>query len=451
VKVATQEIENSQVVLDIEVEDERFEKAVDQAYRRIVNRINVPGFRKGKAPRALVERMVGREALVEDAVEKLVPEVVEAAVKEHDIKMVARPSLEIVSTEPLQVKATVPVQPKVELGDYRSLKIEREPVTVEDEQVDKVLERLRESNATWEPVERPIAQGDRVAIDLKGDVGETSLVDAKDAEYVVDPEGPEPAPGFAAELVGMEAGQERTFTLTLPEDYRNRELAGKSAEFSVKLHWVKERKLPELDDEFATTVGDEYETAAQLREAVHKQILDSEEATRARAHEDEVVQAVVDQSRVELPPQLIEEEAQRTLEQLASSLERQGIPIDQYLRFTNKSEAQLRSELTAQAERSVRRSEVLDAVAKAEEFEVTDDEIRAEVAGLDADAANSDRLLRTILASPTARERVASVIRQRKAARMLMHVVGGLPEEDATDTAEAETATAAEEPGDTSS
>ena len=181
-KVATQEIENSQVVLDIQVEDDRLQKAVDQAYRRVVNRINVPGFRKGKAPRALVERMVGREALVEDAVEHLVPEVVEAAVKEHELKMVARPRLEVVSTEPLQVKATVPVQPQVELGDYRSLSIPGEPATVEDEQVEKVIERLRESHATWEPVERPVAMGDRVAIDLRGESDGQVLIDSKDAE-----------------------------------------------------------------------------------------------------------------------------------------------------------------------------------------------------------------------------------------------------------------------------
>ena len=191
-KVAAQEIEHSQVVLDIEVEDERVERAVNQAYKRIVQRINVPGFRKGKAPRALVERMVGREALLEDAVEQLVPEVVEDAVKEQELVMVARPSLEVVSTQPLQVKATVPVQPKVELGDYKSLKIEATPAEVTDEQVDRVVERLQESNATWEPVERAAELGDRVAIDVLAKAGETTVMESKDAEYVVSADGPQP-------------------------------------------------------------------------------------------------------------------------------------------------------------------------------------------------------------------------------------------------------------------
>ena len=237
-KVAAQEIEHSQVVLDIEVEDERMERAVDQAYRRIVQRINVPGFRKGKAPRALVERMVGREALVEDAVEALVPQVVEDAVKQQSLVMVARPSLEVVSTQPLQVKATIPVQPKVDLGDYQSLTVEATPAEVTDEQVDAVVNRLRESNATWEPVERAVELGDRIAIDLLAKAGETTVMESKDAEYVVQTEGPQPAEGFAEALVGQAVGETRTFTLKLPEEHREKELAGQDAEFTVTVNWV---------------------------------------------------------------------------------------------------------------------------------------------------------------------------------------------------------------------
>jgi trigger factor len=429
VKVAAQEIENSQVVLDIQVEDERLAKAVDQAYRRIVNRINVPGFRKGKAPRALVERMVGREALVEDAVEHLVPEVVEAAVKDQELKMVARPKLEIVSTEPLQLKATVPVQPKVELGDYQSLEIERSEATVDDEQVESVLTRLRESHATWEPVERPVAQGDRVAIDVRGEANGQVIIDSKDAEYVVDPAGPQPAPGFAEHLIGMEPETERSLELTLPEDYRTRDLAGQPARFTVTVHWVKERRLPDLDDDFASTVGTEYETIDQLRESIRRQLLEREESARRSEHEDAVIRAVVDQARVEIPPQLVEDEADRILEQFARTLDRQGIPLQQYLRFADKSEAQFRTELLAQGEQSVRRSEVLNAVALAEGLEATDDEIREEVARAASDAAEAERLARTALARPEARERLAAVLRQRKAARSLLKTVGGIDDE----------------------
>ncbi len=434
-KVAAREIENSQVELDIQVEDERFEKAVDQAYRRIVQRVNVPGFRKGKAPRALVERMVGRQALVEDAVEHLVPEVVGAAVKDQALKMVARPRLEVVSTEPLQVKATVPVQPTVELGDYSTLKIEREAARVDDEQVDSVIERIRETHATWEPVERPVQLGDRVTIDVHGEADGQTVVDGKDAEYVVDPEGPEPAPGFAQHVVGMAPDEERSFVLTLPEDYRTRELAGQAARFTVTLQGVKERNLPELNDEFAATVGTEYETMDQVREGARSQLQERDEQTKRAAHEEAVFQAVIDQAKVEIPPQLVEEEAQRILDQLAQSLDRQGIPIQQYLRFTNKSEADLRAELMVQGETSVRRAEVLNAIARAEALDVTDDEIRTELASAAGDAAEAERLERAALTRPEMKERLASVLRQRKAAQYLMKTVGGVPDPEPTATA----------------
>jgi trigger factor len=321
-------------------------------------------------------------------------------------------------------------------------------MTIEDEQIQSVLDRLRESHATWEPVERAVQNGDRVAIDVHGRVEDTTLVDSKDAEYVVDAEGPQPAPGFADQLVGMKIGEERSFTLTLPEDYRRRELASKAAEFTVTLHGVKERRLPEVDDEFAKTVGDEYETADQLREGIHKQLLESEEQSRAREHEESVIRAVVDQATVELPPQLAEEESQRLLEQLSNSLDRQGITIEQYLRFTGRQEPQLREELRAQGERSVRRSEVLNAVARAEGFEAGDDEVRQELVGAETDPAEIGRLER-LLESATVRERVAALLRERKAARFLLETVGGVKLDEGAVAEEVEAEPVAAESGET--
>jgi trigger factor len=435
VKVATQEIENRQVVLDIVVEDEQVEKAVDQAYRRIVQRLNVPGFRKGKAPRALVERMVGKEALLEDAMEHLVPRVVQDAVKQQDLKMVARPTLEVVSTQPLQVKATVPVEPKVELGDYRSLSVPLEEPDVDDDQVEGVVERLREANATWEPVERPVRLGDRVAIDVTGKVGETVIVDSKDAEYVVDPEGPQPAVGFADEIVELQPEEEKTFTLTLPEDWRNKEQAGQEATFTVRVHWVKEKKLPELDDAFASTVGDDYETMEALRAAIRKDLTDRQAATLRNDHADKVLEAVVEQAKVEVPPQLVQEEADRILQEYARSLEQQGIPLQQFMRLTNKTEESLRAEMLAQGEKNVRRTEVLNAVADAEGIEVSDEQVRDELLRDLSDAPNAERLVRDALKREGVRDRVAAIIRRRQAARILMQTVGGI-DPDAEDAAD---------------
>ncbi|MGE3911731.1 MAG: trigger factor [Chloroflexota bacterium] len=425
-KVAAQEIENSQVVLDIEVEDERLERAVDQAYRRIVQRINVPGFRKGKAPRALVERMVGRAALVEDAVEQLVPQVVEDAVKQQELQMVARPNLEVVSIEPLQVKATVPVQPKVELGDYKSLSIEATPAEVTDEQIDAVVTRLQESNATYEPVERAVEMGDRVAIDVLAKSGETTVMESKDAEYVVDAEGPQPADGFADALIGQAAEETRTFTLKLPEDYRNKDLAGQDAEFTVTVNWVKAKIVPPLDDDFASVVGTEFESMDALRAAIKENLSAREEHERRVAHEEKVVDSVVEQASVDLPPQLVEEEAGRLVQQLAQNLERQGIPLQTYLRFTQKTEEQFRAEMMAQAERSVRRSEVLNAVALAEGFTITDDEIREQLTASLDDTNESRRLIRDSMRRPEVKERFAASMRRERAVRFLLETVGGV-------------------------
>ncbi|MFN8635875.1 MAG: trigger factor [Chloroflexota bacterium] len=425
-KVAAQEIEHSQVVLDIEVEKERLDKAVDQAYKRIVQRINVPGFRKGKAPRALVERMVGREALVEDAVEQLVPVVVEDAVKQQELKMVARPNLEVVSTEPLQVKATVPIQPKVELGDYKSLKIEATPAEVTDDQVERVVERLRDSHATWEPVERAVEQGDRVAIDVLAKAGETTIMESKDAEYVVDPEGPQPAEGFADAIVGMAAEESKHVTLKLPEEYRDKDLAGQDAEFDLTLHWVKAKILPPLDDDLPSVVGTEHESLQALRDAIKANLSAREEHERRMAHEEQVVNSVVEQATVDPPPQLVEEEAGRHVQQLAQNLERQGIPLQSYLRFTQKTEEQFRAEMMAQAERTVRRSEVLNAIALAEGIEVTDDEIREQLtAGLE-DTNENRRLIRETMRREAVREQFAASIRRERAIRMLLETVGGV-------------------------
>lgn len=425
-KVAAQEIEHSQVVLDIEVESERLDKAVDQAYKRIVQRINVPGFRKGKAPRALVERMVGREALVEDAVEQLVPVVVEDAVKQQELKMVARPSLEVVSTDPLQLKATVPVQPKVELGDYKSLKIEATPAEVTEDQVERVVDRLRDSNATWEPVERAAELGDRVAIDVLAKAGETTIMESKDAEYVVDTEGPQPAEGFAEAIVGMAAEESKQVTLKLPEEYRNKELAGQDAEFELTVHWVKAKILPPLDDDLPSVVGTEHESLQALRDAIRANLSAREQHERRMAHEEEVVNSVVEQATVDPPPQMVEEEAGRHVQQLAQNLERQGIPLQSYLRFTQKTEEQFRAEMMAQAERTVRRSEVLNAIALAEGIEVTDDEIREQLTvGLE-DTNENRRLIRESMQRPAVREQFAASIRRERAIRMLLETVGGV-------------------------
>jgi trigger factor len=420
------------MLVNIEVEEERVEKAMDQAYRRLVGRINVPGFRKGKAPRALVERMVGREALLEDAIEILVPSVYQEALHSEGIRPAAQPRFEVVSVSPLQVKATVPLQPQVKLGDYRSIRVTPDPTDVTEQDVQEVVNQVRESHAQWTPVERAVQLGDRVSLDLRAMVGERTLLDSKDAEYVVDPDGRQPAPGFADQLPGMSAGETKDFTLTLSPELSDEELAGKEAAFSVALHGVKEKQLPDLDDAFVSGLGQRLESVQQLQDEIRKDLQARKESASRSKLEQEALDAAVGGSTIELPPQLVEEETEHLRERFARNLDRQGITVEQYLRFARKNEAEFRAELAAEAEADLKRTFVLRAIADAENIEVDDSEVDEEIRRMGTDTPDSQRTVKNALARPETRERVRAVLRERKAVRRLVDIAVGAQEAQAT-------------------
>jgi trigger factor len=370
VKVSSTELPSRQVSLEIEVEKDRLDRAIDEAYRRLAGRVDVPGFRRGKAPRSMVERMLGHDRIVEEALDRLVPDVVNEAMQQENVEPYTRPRVESIEFDPLRVKAVVGLAPKVELGDYKAgLHITRDEPQVGEKEIDTVIERIRASYAQWAPVERAVQLGDRVGIDLEASLEdrEQPLMDSKDAEYIVDPEGAQPAAGFAEQLVGMQAGDEKGFTLTMPDDYREKDVAGKPADFQVNLHWVKERELPEVDDEFAQQVGD-YTDVAALRSAVELQLRKSEEDRVRDKVEDEAMSKLVELSSIEFPPQLVDFQTQLMLDQFKTNVERQGLQLNQYLRLVGKEQDAFEQEIREQAETRVRRSLALDAFADAEQI-----------------------------------------------------------------------------------
>jgi trigger factor len=381
VKVSSTELPPRQVSLDIEVDKDRLDRAMDDAYRRLAGRVDVPGFRRGKAPRPMLERLIGHDRIVEEALDRLVPEVVTEAMQQEKLEPYTRPRVESIEFDPLRLKAVIGLAPKVELGDYKqSLKITPDQPQVGDEQVDDVVQRLRESHGQWVPVERAVQTGDRVAIDLKATIAEREqpVMDSKDAEYVVDPEGAQPAPGFADQVVGMSPGDQKKFTLSMPEDYRDNEVAGKAADFEVTLHWVKERELPGLDDEFAQQVG-EYADVAALRTAIDAQLRQREDERVREKLEEEAMSKLVEISTIEYPPQLVELQAQHMLDSFKNSVERQGLQFAQYLRLIGKEQDAFEQDIRTEAESRVRRSLALDAFATAEHIDGadTDDESRS--------------------------------------------------------------------------
>jgi trigger factor len=427
VKVSRTELPPRQVSLAIEVEQERVERSMEQAYRRLAARVDVPGFRRGKAPRPMIERYIGRDRIVEDALDHLVPEVVNEAIEQEGVAAYTRPRVESIDLDPLRVKAVVPLAPRVELGDYkRQLRVAAEEPNIEPDQVDSVIERLRESYAQWVPVDRPVQIGDRVGIDLRGVVTGSGrqLLDSKDAEYVVDPEGAQPAPGFAEQLVGMTAGDNKAFSLVLPEDYREPELGGQPVEFTVELHWIKERELPAVDDELAQQVGD-YPDVATLRSTIASQLRQREEERIRQQLEESALDKLVELSTVEFPPQLIEHQTDHMLEQFTRNVEQQGLQLEQYLRLTGKDADGLRQEVRGEAETRVRRSLALDAFADAEQIDVQEQEIEEEVRRAAAGASEREAVERLALANPNTLARVREVTRERKALARLVGLATG--------------------------
>jgi trigger factor len=428
VKISTQALESSQVLLEIEVEQPRVERALDEAYKRYAQRLDIPGFRRGKAPRPLVERLVGRESLLEAAIERLVPAVYREAIVEAGLHPIEEAQVQIVEMEPLRIKATVPVRPQVRLGDYRSLRRELQVPPVSEEQVEQLIAQLREAYATWVPVERPAQLGDRVALDVRGTVGERVLLDRRDVEYVLREEDQRPLPGFAAALVGLAADSERTFTLRVPADFADAEVAGQEAAFTVRLHWVKEKQLPAVDDAFASTVGT-FNTVEELRAHLRDELAARAAAEARERLAEEVVEAVVGAASLELPPQAVEKQAERLREQLADLLDKQGATIEQYLQLTGKTAAALDEELRERARRELARTFVLDAVADAEQITVDPVEVEAELRRVTSGRADAPRALRAALNNRQLRERVELALRERKAIARLVELATREPAE----------------------
>src|SRR5438105_866185 len=380
----------------------------------------------------MVERLIGRDRIVEEALDQLVPDVVTEAIQQEKVEPYTRPRVESIELDPstrtegtgLRLKAVVGLAPKVELGDYKGdLRVSSEQASVTDEQIDGVIQRLRESYSQWAPVERAVQLGDRVGLDLLATVEDLPkpLAESKEAEFVVDPSGAQPAPGFADQLIGMRPGEEKTFTLTVPEDYREQSFAGKPAHFTVTLHWVKERELPALDDEFAQQLG-EYSDVAGLRAGIESQLRAREEERVREQIEEAAMSKLVEISSIEFPPQLVDHQAQHMLETFTRNVEQQGLQMAQYLRLVGKEQETFEQELRVQAESQVRRSLALDAFADAEKIGVDQHEIEDEVHRAAAGTDEATAMERLALANPSTMQRVQEVTRERKAMARLVEL-----------------------------
>jgi len=426
VKVTRDKIENSQAFLTVEMETPEVEASLEAAYQRLVKKANVPGFRKGKAPRAMLERYIGKESLLEDALNSLIPRACEDALKEQEIEAFARPAVEITQTEPLVFKATVPLPPEVKLGDYHSIRLKPEPVASTKTEVASVIEQLRHQQATWEPVEREIGFNDLVVFDIESAASGKPFISQKGAQYQVIEKYPAPLPGFAEQLVGIKRDEEKEFTLQIPNDYPDKELADKEASFKIRVSEVKQERLPKLNDEFAKGIDPKFKTLDSLRAQVANNLKLRAEEKAKRDFEERVIEAVVNLSEVEFPPLLVEMEISHLLDQQLRHWRESGRGLEDYLASINKTEEELREELRPVASKRVTRSLVLGKISEGEKIEISGSEIDSEIEDMIKGAAEGKGgELKKLLNTPQSRESLEQLLVRRKTIQRLVDIARG--------------------------
>ena len=382
--------ETNHGVLTFTISQEQIKPALDRVFNSVKKDIAVPGFRKGRIPRAIFNQRFGEEALYQDALNALLPEAYEAAVTEAGIDVVAQPQFDVESMEKGQdwtIKAEVVTKPEVKLGAYKDLEVTVEASKeVTDAEVDERIERERNNLAELVLKDGPAADGDTVVIDFVGSVDGVEFDGGKGDNFSLGLGSGQFIPGFEEQLVGHAAGETVDVVVTFPEDYQATDLAGKEAKFVTTIHEVKEKEVPELDDELAKDIDEEVETLDELKEKYRKELAESKEEAYNDAVEAAAIDlAVANAEIVELPEEMVHEEVHRAVNEFLGNMQRQGISPDMYFQITGTSQEDLHKQYEADAESRTKTNLVVEAVAKAEAFDASEEEIEAEVASLAAD------------------------------------------------------------------
>lgn len=383
-KVSRENGENQQIVLTIEAPAEEWNKAVAQAAKRIAKEVNIPGFRRGKAPRHIIEQRIGKEALIDEAYEKFGPQVFDKALAEEKLELASYPDFERVQAEegkPFILKATITPKPEVTLGEYKGLKIEKKVEEVTDETVDQHIDKMRDrkSQMVDAPEGSEAKMGDLTTIDFKGFVDGEAFEGGEGNDYPLRLGSGSFIPGFEDQLVGMKVGEERDVKVTFPENYHSENLSGKEAVFHCKLNKLKNKVLPELNDEFVQQASI-FKTVDELKKDVREKL---EKAAESKAENDRRVAAIdkaAENASIDIPEVMVEDRIDQMLREFAMRLEQQGMKFEQYLQLSGGDMTKLRDQYRETAEKNVRTDLMLEAVAKAENIEVSDEDIRTEIA-----------------------------------------------------------------------
>ncbi len=419
-KVSTEDMENRQIALNIEAEEVELDKSLEEAYHHLVKEISIPGFRKGKAPRAILEQHIGRNNLLGEALEHLVPRLYKQAIENQGLEPIAGPEIEIIQTEPVVFKAIVSLKPEIKLGDYHSIKLEPEPVKVGKKEVAAAVERIREGQGAWVPVDRPVELDDLVNMDIEANVEGKTWLNHKGIMYEVDKDSRSPVLGFASQLRGAEKNKEKTFSLTIPDDHQIEEMRGKEGTFKVTITEVKEKQLPELDDELAQSAG--YDNLEAMKKKVAADLRTQAEDRSRLELGRRALDALVEISEVNYPPILEYEEITGLLRDEA---QRFGFrePAD-YLKKANKTEEELKQELRPVAKKRLTQGLVLGKLAEEERIEISPSEVDNKVSEI-TDGAEDKEKASQFFSLPQVRQSIEQSLHTQKTMDRLLEIATG--------------------------
>jgi len=424
-EIKTEPLENRQLRLTIELDDEQTEQAMQRAARNIAKQVNIPGFRKGKAPYELVLKRYGEDTIRQEAADDMVEKVYREALEQEGIQPYAPAALEI-TLNPITFKFTIPLRPTVDLGDYRDYRLKPQKIKITKKEIQQALEEIREQNAILELVERPVALGDGAVIDVAGwtDDG-TEILQVDDVRIILDAASTDPAPGFAEEIVGMKAGEERTFTLLLSGDFPQEELRGQEAEFSVSLKEVYDSTLPDLDDDLARAVGN-FDSFKELEAHVKEQLHQKAQQEADDEYAAQVLEAIIEQAQVEYPPVMLQETLDDMSEEFEQKVKRETrLSLEDYLRLQNKTLEEIQEGWKPSAESRLKRALVLGDVVEMEEIEVNEEEIRAHIEQISAPWGVRAEEMRASLNSDQSRNTITRYLLAQKAVQRLVAIARG--------------------------
>jgi trigger factor len=424
-KVSTEDLENCRIALNIEAEASELDKSLDEAYHHLVKEVFVPGFRKGKAPRAVLEQHIGKKTLLEEALEHLVPQLYRQAIESKDIRPIAEPELEITQTEPLVFKAIVSLKPEVKLGDYHGIRLDASPqVEVTENEVGDAMEEFRKEQGAWVPAGRPSQLGDLVTINIQADVEGKPWLNHKDILYEMNKDSRSPVPGFASCLEGTEKNKEKTFNLTIPDDYPIKEMRGKEGSFKVTVTEIKEKQLPELNDELAKGAG--YAGLQDMKEKLAADLRSKAEARNRLELKQKAFDALVEMSEVNYPPILEDEEIDGLLK---SEAQRLGFrEMADYLRRANKTEEEIKQELLPIAKKRLIQGLVLGKLAEEEKIEIGASEVDNKIDEITNDAGDKEKA-RQVFSLPQFKQSIEQSLRTQKTMDRLLQIAAGNTED----------------------